>query len=89
MASLANDYPDLLAALDLQLRVEQAEAELRETALSRPDPLALLEAGVVPEYEEVKARVVPREPLACPEVHVALPDLAAYDTLLEGGEVVA
>ncbi|MEM1054597.1 MAG: PAS domain-containing sensor histidine kinase [Bacteroidota bacterium] len=46
MAPLADDYPDLLAALDLQLRVEQAEAELRETALTRPDPLVLLEAGV-------------------------------------------
>lgn len=46
MAPHADDYPDLLAALDLQLRVEQAEAELRETALSRPDPLVLLEAGV-------------------------------------------
>ncbi|OZC01849.1 sensor histidine kinase [Rubricoccus marinus] len=40
------DVPDLLAALDLQLRMEQAEAELRAVALGRPDPLALLEAGV-------------------------------------------
>ena len=31
---------------------------------------ALLEAGEVPEYESVKARVVPGEALACPEVHV-------------------
>lgn len=50
---------------------------------------ALLEAGAVPEYDEVKVRVVPPEPLACPEVHVALPDLAAYDTLLQGEGVVA
>ena len=47
MAPLASPpYPDLLAALDLQLRVEHAEAELRSVALARPDPLALLEAGV-------------------------------------------
>jgi hypothetical protein len=49
----------------------------------------LLDAGVVPEYDEVKARVIPAEPLCCPEVHVALPDLAAYDTLLQGEAVVA
>ncbi|MEL6614478.1 MAG: PAS domain-containing sensor histidine kinase [Bacteroidota bacterium] len=47
MAPLVSpDVPDLLAALDLQLRVEHAEAELRDEALARPDPLALLEAGV-------------------------------------------
>ncbi len=47
MAPLVSpDIPDLLAALDLQLRVEQAEADLRSVALARPDPLVLLEAGV-------------------------------------------
>ena len=46
MAPLADDYPDIIAALDLQVRIEHAEAELRETALSRPDPLVLLESGV-------------------------------------------
>ena len=50
---------------------------------------ALLEAGEVPEYESVKARVVPGEGLACPEVHVTMPDLSVYDTLLEGEGVVA
>ena len=50
---------------------------------------ALLEAGEVPEYESVKARVVPGEALACPEVHVTMPDLGVYDALLEGEGVVA
>ena len=50
---------------------------------------ALLEAGEVPEYEVVKARVVPGEALACPEVHVTMPDLGVYDSLLEGEGVVA
>lgn len=56
MAPLADDYPDILAALDLQLRVEQAEAELRETALARPDPLALLESGVRQLSEALQGR---------------------------------
>ena len=55
-----------------------------ETALG-----ALLEAGEVPEYEAVKARVIPGEALTCPEVHVAMPDLGVYDTLLEGEGAVA
>ena len=38
--------PDLLAALDLQRRVEVAEAALQTAALTRPGSLALLEAGV-------------------------------------------
>ncbi|MEM6327697.1 MAG: PAS domain-containing sensor histidine kinase [Bacteroidota bacterium] len=56
MAPLADDYPDLLAALDLQLRVERAEAEIRETALARPDPLVLLEAGVRRLSEALQGR---------------------------------
>jgi len=50
---------------------------------------ALLEAGEVPEYEAVKTRVVPGEVLACPEVHVTMPDLGDYDALLEGEAVMA
>lgn len=65
-----------LAATTLQCEVEGALEEL-------------LAAGELPEYDEVKARVVTSEPPACPEVYVALPDLAAYDALLEGEGVVA
>jgi hypothetical protein len=42
----------------------------------------LLEAGAVPTYEAVKARVLPTPHLSCPEMQVALPDLKVYDTLL-------
>ena len=31
----------------------------------------------------------PCGPLACPEVHVTMPDLGVYDALLEGEGVVA
>lgn len=61
-----------LAATTMQCRVEAALA-------------SLLEAGAVPEYELVKARVQPAEPLPVPEVHVTLPDLKAYDVLLGQG----
>lgn len=60
-----------LAAMTMQCEVEAALT-------------ALLDAGAVPEYEVVKARVQPAEPLSAPEVHVTLPDLRAYDTLLDG-----
>jgi len=43
---------------------------------------ALLEAGEIPHYEVVKARVAPVPALACPEVRVEMPDLRAYDGLL-------
>jgi hypothetical protein len=59
-----------LAATTMECEVEAALAEM-------------LHAGEVPEYEAVKARVVPREPLAAPEVHVGTPDLREYDALLE------
>ena len=45
---------------------------------------ALLDAGEVPEYEAVKARVKPAAPLSAPPVSVRMPDLAAYDALLSG-----
>jgi transposase len=59
-----------LAATTLQCEVEAAL-------------LALLEAGDVPEYEAVQAKVAPVPSLGCPEVQVDTPDLAVYDALLE------
>ena len=52
------EVPDLLAALDLQLRVEQAEVALRDVALGRPDPLVLLETGVRHIGEALGGRAV-------------------------------
>ena len=65
-----------LAATTMQCEVEAALT-------------ALLEAGEVPEYDRVKARVVTDEPPPCPEVHVALPDLGVYDALLTSEAVPA
>ena len=45
---------------------------------------ALLEEGRVPEHAEVAARVGAWHAPGCPEVRVAVPDLALYDTLLAG-----
>ena len=45
---------------------------------------ALLEDGQVPEHAAVAARVGAWQMPACPEVRVAVPDLALYDTLLAG-----
>jgi hypothetical protein len=55
-----------------------------ESALS-----TLLEEGVVPLYEVVKARVAPTPPLAYPKGQVALPDLKVHDALLSRQEVGA
>jgi hypothetical protein len=44
----------------------------------------LLEAGEVPEYEIVKARVQPALPQPAPAIRVRRADLAAYDALLTG-----
>ena len=44
---------------------------------------ALLQAGEVPEFELVKARVKPTVPQPVPDVHVRMPDLAVYDSLLQ------
>jgi transposase len=63
-----------LAATTLESTVEEALA-------------ALIEAGTVPTYEVVKARVAPTPPLVCPEVQVAPPDLKVYDALLSGQAV--
>ena len=65
-----------LAATTMQCEVEAALA-------------AMLEAGEVPESDAVKARIGAWPPPACPNVHVMMPDLAAYDTLLSGEEVSA
>lgn len=65
-----------LAATTMQCQVEAALG-------------ALLEAGEVPEHDVVKARVAPTEVPTAPEVHVAPPDLALYDALLEGEGVRA
>ena len=50
---------------------------------------ALLQAGEIPEFERVKARVKPAAPQAVPEVRVRAPDLAAYDALLQRQELRA
>ena len=44
---------------------------------------ALLQAGEVPEFELVKARVKPTVAQPVPDVHVRMPDLAVYDSLLQ------
>lgn len=63
-----------LAATTMESRVEAAIA-------------ALLEAGELPEYERVKAEVAPTPKIPAPQVHVAPPDLALYDALIEREEV--
>ena len=45
---------------------------------------ALLEQGQVPEHAEVAARVGAWHAPGCPEVRVAVPNLALYGTLLAG-----
>ena len=60
-----------LAATTMQCEVEAALG-------------ALLEEGQVPEHAEVAARVGAWHAPGCPEVRVAVPDLALYDTLLAG-----
>ena len=60
-----------LAATTMQCKVEAALDEL-------------LEAGEVPEYEIVKARVHPAVPQPAPAIRVHRPDLAVYDALLNG-----
>jgi hypothetical protein len=47
---------------------------------------ALLQAGEVPQFEQVKARVAPGPALGCPQVQVQQPDLRAYDALLGGAQ---
>jgi len=59
-----------LAATTMQCEVEAALVEL-------------LEAGEVPEYDAVKWRAEPVEPLPAPAVHIDVPDLGAYDALLQ------
>jgi hypothetical protein len=83
LAERSAKWADLEYVRILHLAATTMQCEV-EAALE-----GLLEADEVPEYDAVKARVAPTEPLVCPEVHVALPDLTAYDTLLEGEGVVA
>lgn len=49
---------------------------------------ALLDEGVVPAYEVVRARVRMPGVLPCPALELAAPDLSGYDRLI-GGEVAA
>jgi hypothetical protein len=44
---------------------------------------ALIEAGEVPEYERVKAKVAPPLEIQTHEVHLEPPDLGLYDALIE------
>jgi hypothetical protein len=83
LAERSEKWGDLEYVRVLHLAATTLQCEV-EAALS-----ALLDAGVVPDYDTVKARVFPGEPLECPEVHVMLPDLGVYDALLEGEEVTA
>lgn len=59
-----------LAATTMESQVEAAIA-------------ALIEAGEVPEYERVKAKVAPPPEIPTPEVHLEPPDLGLYDALIE------
>lgn len=76
LAERSQKWADLEYVRILHLAATTMECRV-ESALS-----ALLEAGEVPEYDRVQARVRPAAPLPAPEVHVRLPDLAAYDALL-------
>lgn len=79
----ATKWADLEYVQILHLAATTLECEV-ESALT-----SLLEAGVVPEYEVVKARVAPRAPIPGPPVYIAPPDLTVYDALLEAKEVAA
>jgi len=78
LAERSQKWADLEYVRILHLAATTMECQV-ETALG-----VLLEAGDLPEYDAVKARVKPAAPLAVPEVRVRLPDLAAYDVLLPG-----
>jgi len=83
LAGRSEKWADLEYVRILYLAATTMQCEV-EAALS-----VLLEAGEVPEYEAVKAKVRPAEPSACPEVYVQAPDLGIYDALLAGTEVEA
>jgi hypothetical protein len=83
LAERSEKWADLEYVRILHLAAMTMECEV-EAALS-----ALLEAGEVPEYERVKARVAPSSPLPVPKVHVDTPDLSAYDALLAREQVAA
>ena len=70
--------PEYIRILHLSATTMQCEVE---AALA-----ALLEAEQVPEHAEVAVRVGSWRRPSCPEVRVVVPDLAVYDTLLEGRE---
>ncbi len=76
LAERSQKWADLEYVRILYLAATTMQCEV-EAVLS-----VLLEAGEVPEYEAVKAKVRPAEPGACPEVHVQAPDLSVYDALL-------
>lgn len=78
LAERSPKWADLEYVRILHLAATTMECEV-EAALA-----ALLEAGQLPEYDVVKAQVRPKAPLPAPEVRVRLPDLAAYDALLNG-----
>ena len=76
-------WADLEYVRILHLAATTMECEV-EAALG-----ALLEAGEIPEFERVKARVKPTAPQPVPDVEVRASDLAAYDSLLQHQEVRA
>ena len=76
LAQRSEKWADLEYVRILHLAATTMECEV-EAAL-----VALLEAGEVPEYERVKARAAPMQALPVPEVRVDVPDLSAYDALL-------
>ena len=83
LAERSQKWADLEYVRILYLAATTMQCEV-EAVLS-----VLLEAGEVPEYEAVKAKVRLAEPGACPEVHVQAPDLSVYDALLAHTEVEA
>jgi len=83
LAERSEKWADLEYVRVLHLAATTMQCEV-EAALE-----VMLLAGELPEYESVKARVVPSEPQAAPEVHVSAPDLREYDALLQAEEVGA
>jgi hypothetical protein len=80
LAERSEKWADLEYVRILHLAATTLQCEV-EAALE-----VMLSAGELPEYDAVKARIVPAAPIACPSVRVALPDLSAYDALLQSEE---
>lgn len=81
LAERSHKWADLEYVRILHLAASTMQCEV-EAALGD-----LLDADEVPEFDRVQAQVQPRSPLPVPPVHVAPPNLAAYDALLGTEEV--